>query len=396
MEQTNSGLQLRPASDSNVLKNRQEFICLCCAIAALLALAALLLWPAAQEGVALLCNMIFDASEAVNSYAYNRFAVSPAASSAAAIVLLGIIAAAVCCVAVLRKSRVVALLFMMLLAGAEIYFGITPPAFIHALLFVLAGLLLLQKTDLRTAAVYLSAFLALFLIVSALAPGVNAQLEAASEHMRDRLDHVEQLLRTGNQVQWPEETQKARRENRLSERDVIENEEESQGYRDYQRQQELEQELSRPKRNEYLALVLMFLRIMALLLLPFAPFMLLDSRKRKALKRRAVFRSANCSEAICAMFLHMVAYLENGGLAVGNKQFSDCRADVAAALTEDYAESYALAVALWQEAAYSDHPMTTEQRQKTQELLEQTEEIVYSGADRKTRFKLKYIACLHA
>ena len=396
MEQINSGLQLCLTNHSSALRGKQRTICLCCATAALLSLGILLLWPTAQESVALLCNMIFDASEAVNTYVYNRFAVSHAANPATAIVLLGIIASTTCCMVVLRKSGGTALFFMILVAGVEIYFGIAPPAFINALFFALAGLLLLQKTDLRTSAVFLSAFIALFFIVSALAPGVDARLEAASEYMRDRLDYVEQMVSGINQAHQPEETQKTRWENRLNEQTGVENENETQGYRNYQRQQELEQEISRPERNKYLKLVVMFLLIMALLLAPFVPFMLLDSRKRRALKRRAAFASDDCSEAICAMFLHIVAYLESSGLAVGNKQFSDCRADVAALLTESYAESYAHAVKLWQEAAYSEHPMTREQRERAQAVLEQTESIVYGGSDRRTRFKLKYIACLYA
>ena len=50
---------------------------------------------------------------------------------------------------------------------------------------------------------------------------------------------------------------------------------------------------------------------------------------------------------------------------------------------------------LWQEAAYSEHSMSSEQREEMRQFLSETERILYDAADRKTRFRLKYLECLH-
>ncbi|MFR7894087.1 MAG: hypothetical protein ACLU38_08420 [Dysosmobacter sp.] len=59
--------------------------------------------------------------------------------------------------------------------------------------------------------------------------------------------------------------------------------------------------------------------ILALLTLPFLPFILFDARRRKAMERRAAFDSPDCGEAIRAMFLHLAAYLDRCGKGVGNR-----------------------------------------------------------------------------
>ena len=51
---------------------------------------------------------------------------------------------------------------------------------------------------------------------------------------------------------------------------------------------------------------------------------------------------------------------------------------------------------LFEEAAYSTHAMGEEQRAELQSLLTETERLLYDGADRKTKFRLKYVECLHA
>ena len=396
MEQVNTGIYLHLAIRDSSFMRRRGLVYLCCAIVALLSLGILFLCPAAKEGALFLCNMLFDISEAANSYVYDYFAVSDTANPAVAAVLVGIITASVCCIAVLRKSRAIALIIMILIAGMEIYFGIVPSVFINVLLFAVPSLFLLRGTDLRICAVYFAVFFALSLFVSVAFPGVNTQLEAASENVRDHMDRVEQMIIGVHRVQQPNEIQKARHENRLNRQEMNENEEESQNYRSYRYQQELEQEISKPETSDYIRNIFLLLLTVVLLLTPFVPFIVFDSRRRIALKRRATFQSDDCSEAIRAMFMHMIAYLEGGGLTIGNKQFSDFEADVAALLPSSYVESYASAVALWQEAAYSDHIMTVEQRQAMCEVLAQTEDIVYNDSDRKTKFKLKYIECLHA
>ena len=194
MERANTGLRLYRQKQPYHLKKAQRTLCFCCVVAVALSLAMLLLWPAARESAKLLCNLLFDASEQVNSYVYERFPVSDTASPISATVLLSICAVSVCTMAVVRKSRGAALLFMVSLAGAEIYFGLTPPALLNVALFVLPALLLLQGQNLITSAGCVIAALVIFVVVAVVFPGVDSRMEAASESVRDRLAPVEQRI----------------------------------------------------------------------------------------------------------------------------------------------------------------------------------------------------------
>lgn len=396
MERANTGLRLYRQKQPYHLKKAQRTLCFCCVVAVALSLAMLFLWPAARESAKLLCNLLFDASEQVNSYVYERFPVSDTASPISATVLLSICAVSVCIMAVVRKSRGAALLFMVSLAGAEIYFGLTPPALLNVALFVLPALLLLQGQNLITSAGCATAVFVMFFVVAAVFPGVDSRMEAASESVRDRLAPVEQLISEYTPVQQPDEAQKTRYENRLNEQSGRLDADNTQDYQDYRLEQEREQELSKPRRIQYLKIAILLVLIVLLLLTPFLPFVLLDSRRRKALERRAAFLSEDPSEAIRAMFLHMEAYLESSGFAPDNRLFSDCGVEIAERWSAAYANRYADAVALWQESAYSGHIMTQEQRETMRSILDETEHIIYDQADRKTKFRLKYMECLHA
>lgn len=136
--------------------------------------------------------------------------------------------------------------------------------------------------------------------------------------------------------------------------------------------------------------------ILALLTLPFLPFVLFDTRRRKAMERRAAFDSPDCGEAIRAMFLHLAAYLDRCGKGVGNRPFSQWDAALSQTVSPEYAALFRHAAALFEEAAYSTHAMGGEQRAELQSLLTETERLLYDNADRRTKFRLKYVECLHA
>ncbi|MBQ2323681.1 MAG: hypothetical protein II379_03740, partial [Oscillospiraceae bacterium] len=130
------------------------------------------------------------------------------------------------------------------------------------------------------------------------------------------------------------------------------------------------------------------------LVLPFLPFLLLTRARCRARARQAAFADADNAAAIRAMFRHVMDWLQACGLAAENRSFSACEGSAGALLSTDYAAQYAAAVPIWQEAAYSDHAMTAQQRRTVRELLETTEKTLYEKADRRTKFRLKYIACL--
>ena len=362
----------------------------------LLAAVLLLALKPARESLKCLCNLVFAASEAVNAYAYDYFEVSDAASPVLALGLLVTATAGVLLLAYLRGSKIVPLLAALALAGGEIWFGLTPPAAVNVLIFALLALLALPVDTLRGRLVFLLAVTAVFLAVQLLAPGVRMGVEEASEHVRDRLDAAEQLVSGADYTPQQEPPQTAREENRLDTETAGETSGDTQNTQDYQHIYEQEQEISRPKRIDYLKIAVLTILILALLTLPFLPFVLFDARRRKAMERRAAFDSPDCGEAIRAMFLHLAAYLDRCGKGVGNRPFSQWDAALAQTVSPEYAAQFRHAAALFEEAAYSTHAMGEEQRAELQSLLTETERLLYDGADRKTKFRLKYVECLRA
>ena len=253
----------------------------------LLAAVLLLALKPARESLKCLCNLVFAASEAVNAYAYDYFEVSDAASPVLALGLLVTAAAGVLLLAYLRGSKIVPLLAALALAGGEIWFGLTPPAAVNVLIFALLALLALPVDTLRGRLVFLLAVMAVFLTVQLLAPGVRMGVEEASEHVRDRLDAAEQLVSGADYTPQQEPPQTAREENRLDTETAGETSGDTQNTQDYQHIYEQEQEISRPKRIDYLKIAVLTILILALLTLPFLPFVLFDARRRKAMERRA-------------------------------------------------------------------------------------------------------------
>ena len=362
----------------------------------LLAAVLLLALKPARESLKCLCNLVFAASEAVNAYAYDYFEVSDAASPVLALGLLVTAAAGVLLLAYLRGSKIVPLLAALALAGGEIWFGLTPPAAVNVLIFALLALLALPVDTLRGRLVFLLAVMAVFLTVQLLAPGVRMGVEEASEHVRDRLDAAEQLVSGADYTPQQEPPKTAREENRLDTETAGETSGDTQNTQDYQHIYEQEQEISRPKRIDYLKIAVLTILILALLTLPFLPFVLFDARRRKAMERRAAFDSPDCGEAIRAMFLHLTAYLDHCGKGVGNRPFSQWDAALAQTVSPEYAAQFRHAAALFEESAYSTHAMGEEQRAELQSLLTGTERLLYDNANRKTKFRLKYVECLHA
>ena len=361
----------------------------------LLAAVLLLALKPARESLKCLCNLVFAASEAVNAYAYDYFEVSDAASPVLALGLLVTAAAGVLLLAYLRGSKIVPLLAALVLSGGEIWLGLTPPAAVNVLLFALLALLALPADPLRGRLVLLPAIAAVFLSVQLLAPGVRTGLEEASEHVRDRLDPVEQLVSGADHTPQQEPPQTAREENRLDTETAGEASGDAQNTQDYQHIYEQEQEISPPKHIDYLKIAVLTLLILALLTLPFLPFVLFDARRRRALERRAAFDSPDCGKAIRALFLHLTAYLDRCGKGGGNQPFAQWDGTLTRTLSPEYAARFRQAAALFEEAAYSTHTMGEEQRAELRRLLTETERLLYDGADRKTKFRLKYLECLH-
>lgn len=362
-------------------------------IAAVLGAALSLALPPVRAGALLLANRLYASSEAVNAYAYRYYAVAEDAFALrAALLTAAVLGGALCALFYRRRLALVTMLLMV--SFLEAYFGVAPEAWRNLLLFAVLALLLLQDDALTpNGAALLALLAAVALTAFLLAPRPNAAVEAYSEHLRDELSAAaSNALRAAAQ---PEpETEPVHQESRQHAEQADPNEAGEQGRQTFERQAESEQELSLPHRVDYGRIALLLLAVIALLLVPFLPFLLLNRAKRLAAQRRAAFEDADNAAAIRAMFAHTMRWLRAAGLQTENRPFAQCREAVERITSNEYAARYAEGVAVWQEAAYSGHAMSKQQRAAVRALLEKTEATLYEKADRRTRLRFKYVDCL--
>lgn len=348
---------------------------------------ALALVPWLLVGGKALCNQLFAASEAANRYAYIRFALPPESEAALPLfrLLLGALGGLWCFWS--SRKGLAALTLAVALAALEAYLGLTPALWQNAALFLLLGLCLLPRAPLSRRWAVPGAAALVMLCVSVALPGVDGGLEQRSEQVRDYLGQA--LQEQQRPVTRPQEQQSVRKETLLQEGGASQ-----QTSQDYEKETDYHRQLSLPKTTPYRKIILLLLATALVLILPFLPFYLLDRRRRRAQDRRAAFEEADCAAAIRAMFPHVVRCLTAFSLPRDNVDFSALAEQTEAIFPPDYARAYREGVDLWQEAAYSDHAMTDAQRQSVAALVEATERLVFAAANRRQRFRLRYIDCL--
>lgn len=382
---------MRISAQSGTQTGRRRTVRLLLSVCAASA-ALLLLLPAARSGAMVLCNRLFAASEAANAYAYTRFAVSPAQNALTAEILLGIFMLGWGGLCLVTRSRLPLLLCAAAAAGVQAYFGLSLPDWGNIALFGALGLGMLRPDlPLKSKVVFAAALAVIAACALLLFPGVDEATEAASERVRDRLSVWAQAA-GGAAPETPEETREVRRVNSQS---LQSGEEDGHSIRDYRLVTVEEQQISRPRWIDYLRIALLLFASVALVALPFSPFLLLNARRKKAQQARAAFDSADISEAICALFRHAAAYWSACGYGGGNRPFRAWADAARERLPRGYLCDFQEHAALFEEALYSGHPMTEEQRQGMRRFLEATEQIFYENADWKEKARLRYIKCLH-
>ena len=353
----------------------------------LLSMISLIVIPSANQGVRTLLNRLFDASEAVNAYAYERFAVPADTPVAFAVVLLTVMGFSVLGITLLSGSRLLALGLMTACVLFQVYYGLSFPTWINVPLFALFVLWIMKLPRNREAALTAIAGICIvFLALLFLYPGVDANTEAASETVRDRLSQMAQSI-TGTTNEQPAGKNETRHVHTQS---LATGDHEAQTEREFRLVTVEEEQISMPHWVDYLRIVLLLLLTAALVILPFLPFILLNQRRKKALDARKAFESGNVSEAVFAIFQHVAAWLDATGHGEGNAPYAVWNEE----LSPGYAERYAVCEKLFEEAAYSMHEMKEENRQQALALLNETEQILQRRADWKQRLLLKYKVCL--
>ena len=355
----------------------------------LLCLALLLLIPEANRGAQALCNRLFAASEKVNAYAYDYFRVPEDQSIALAASLLfsSVFFAAV----LLLSSRILTMGIVAACTLFQVYFGLSFPAWVNIPLYGLLALRMMNRPLRRRS--FLACCLAILfgsLLVTLLPPSVDPATEAASEAVRDHLSRMTQTA-AGAISEMAEGNTETRHVHTQS---LATGGNEAQTDREYRLVTVEEEQISMPHWVNYLKIILLLVLSVALLILPFAPFLLLNARKKKAQEARKAFASEHVNEAVCVIFRQVIAWLKETGHSGGNLLYRDWAEQLPDLLPDGYAVRFARCAEDYEEAMYSDHALSEEKRIRALELLKETETALRESANRKQRFLLKYWMCL--
>ena len=339
-----------------------------------------------------LCNQAFAASERVNAYAYDYFQTPENQSTALAWTLTAVFTIGYFWLSFVLRSRLLLLLAAAAAALLQTYLGLSLSAWANMALFLSLGLGVVFLSSPKKSALPFAALALIFFILSAaLFPGVDAATEAASEAVRDALASVtrqEEAL-TGENPDSALETR------HMNSRSLLTGEEKAEARKEYRLVTVEEQQISQPHWIDYLKIVLLLLLSALVVVLPFLPFLYANARRKKAREARRLFQSENPGEALCAMFRHAAKYLENGGCGGGNLPYRQWPENWNNRLPEAYQKQFAACAALFEEAAYSDHPVTEDQKEQTRLFLSETERIFFDEADWKEKLRLRYGKCLH-
>lgn len=352
----------------------------------LLSAALLLLIPEANRGARALCNRLFAASEAANAYAYDYFPVPENQSAALAVVLIALFLAALAALVVLLRSRALSLAVAAACTLFQVYFGLPLPIWANVPLYGLLGLSLFRRPFRRGwVRVVGLAVLGVSLAVALFVPGVDAATEAASEAARDRLSALAERIAGGGAEAPAGDTETRHTHTRALES----GEREAKTGREFRLVTQEEERVSMPRWINWLKIALPLLMTVALLILPFAPFLLLNARGRRARMARAAFESDDAGVAVCAVFRQVAAWLEGMGMGAGNRPFREWADALPDGLPEGYAARFSVCAADFEEAAYSGHAMPEAARRRARDLLRETEAALWKRADVKQRLRLK-------
>ena len=347
--------------------------------------------PEARHGIQALCNRLFAASEAVNAYAYDYFPVAEGQSVTLAVILIAVSLLALITLMILLRSRTMGLGIMAAITLCQVYFGLPLPAWAGFFLYGSLALWMVRRPlSPRGAPAFVTVLLGAALLVMFLFPGVDAATEAASEKARDHLSRMAQQI-TGAVRELPEGETETRHTHTQT---LQAGGREAQTGREYRLVTVEKEMISMPRIINWLKTILLFLSLIAVVILPFAPFFLLNARKKKALEARKAFASDNISEAVCAIFRQVITWLDETGHDAGNLPYREWTEMLPKDMPDGYADRFGACAEDFEEAAYSSHDLPEEKRRMALSLLKETETALFRTADWKQRLRIRYWLCL--
>ena len=353
--------------------------------------ALLFLIPEARAGLLALINRLFAASESVNAYEYTYFHVPEGQPVWLAAGILGWIALLITAEALLLRSRLIPLAAAIVCALFQVYYGLSFRPWIHVALLMILAIWLMKRPITRGGILRCGTVIcATAALIAVLIPGTDPATEDASERIRDLLGRYAGEAGGTTEVLSGEERETRHTNTRSLEVGI----EEARTDREYRLVTVEEEEISMPHRVDYLKIILGLIGTAAAVIIPFAPFAVLNARRRKALDARKAFRAEKVSEAVTAIFRHVILWLETTRHDGGNRLYREWTNIIPDTMPEGYGVRFLRTEQDYEEAIYSDHELPEEKREQALKLLRETEKALWQEADWKLRFRLKYWMCI--
>jgi len=341
------------------------------------------------DGFLLLFNRLFSVSEARQAYIYEKFKVSvPAEKTDAyifvALLIIAVVFAAYFILAAKKRSALMYLAAFLFFTGVQVYFGVFPAPAWSVIYFsiLLSAVLFCDGTTGKIPLLVI--IITLLLIACLLFSGANPGITELSETIRDLFnEHVEQPVTEAINQQEKPSAEKLL-ELRLREEVSGQNPEQpggeifgiekSPGFSGSQ--------IGAAAAKRLWMLWVIF----ALFVAAFAAWILkklADDRKR-----RAAFVSGDCAVAINLMFLSLVRRLVVFGFVPKSGAYGGNAEQLAGRVSSEYAAEYQSAVTLWQEAVYSSHGMTGDDRLNMRRFYDSTKMLTEGSVDIFKRARL--------
>ena len=317
-------------------------------------------------GLALLSGYFYDTAEMAQAYLYNRFPVSDAASASPdmcarlATIWISCLGGLITALPTADYRRGMCAFTAGLVMLAFAYYGIIP-SWICIGVILIAGIIASSKGSLLSSLPVLLIAALLFGAIVLLDPGQNYFVSRANENIRDI------FALKSSFIENPEDP--------LNDLSELQKEEQEQ-------QEKQQQEEDSVTRRVFRSAGIAFLILAAI---GTAAVLYWRKLKQRIEKNREGIDADDPAEAIAAMFPYCVRWLESYGIEAAGRPFSSITEDIRDEMTREYAYRYEDMYALWQEAAYSEHEMTLNQKKQMSAFMHDTIEMIREKSDFKDK-----------
>ncbi|GEM_PF-1509843 len=328
------------------------------------------------DGICLLVNNLYVASEKSQAYLYDKFEIARDPGSYIlcmryAALWMGTAAGAILSFIPMRIMRWISCLICIADLISLAFFGLLPNVICGGVMMVSAAAVLCSGRSKSMVPVMIAGVLA-FVIVVAISPGEFKSISKADENLRDKLATSTVSIQ-GNEKASSES--KNNKENRQGKGSAKKN-----------------RQADNEKKYMKIWIVLGLILLTAMIL--FIPAVIHDRLEKKRKKNRKDLDSQDPGQAIRAMFPYAVKWLQAAGLGSANIPFADYQQSVKEMTSDEYSDEYSLMLERWKEAAYSDHVFNEEDRAGMKLFMDRTIADVKSRMGMRDKLKVRFVTAL--